>query len=49
MSEEQMRFEYDVFLIFYRDVPFYRIPRRFVREGVYGIRLVTFGEFKRLL
>ena len=49
MTIEEIRSEYEVFLIFYRDVPFYQIPRRFVRQGVHGLRLVHFEEFRRMM
>ena len=29
MTTEELREEYEVFLLFYRDIPFNRIPRRF--------------------
>jgi len=49
MSEEEVRSWYQAFLIFYRDVPFGRIPKKFVRYGVFGMRLITFEEFKRMI
>ena len=49
MTTEELREEYEVFLLFYRDIPFNRIPRRFLRNGVYGIRLVNFQEFKWMM
>ena len=49
MSNEEMQKEYDLFVFYYRDIPFCRIPRKFWRDGVYGLRLVTFEEYKRMI
>ena len=49
MSEEEVRSWYQAFLMFYQDVPFGRIPKKYVRDGVFGIRLLTFEEFRRML
>ena len=49
MSNEEMQKEYQVFVFYYRDIPFSRIPRKFWRDGVYGLRLLNFEEYKRMM